>query len=648
MTSNPLVMKKCVFILINIVLFASISFSQAKYDTIWADGHFKVLSNLDNEVLEGVNITLRAEYVQHLEGSYTYQSVSTQYGFADFEVPVYIDSDVGFDLLSIDDIGIFPNTGNKLNIKIPDNNSTHLLLFDLSGRLVFEYELSSSASIDIGHLNNATYVYQLIGNGFEITNKFIKFTRENTTTSNVNNSKSTMNYEATYWVSWEKQNYHTDSVLMTLEEGDNGIIDLIIPYYREIEFWEDYLVFKDSETGNNVNVDVELYAWQENIDMELWDSVFYATTYSNGIVMDFSLPIYIDTIIDGYISPDVKTADYWIKWIPEQGEFTGFLTDSTIITINSNTEAIYIPIDPVPPLPQSQDLTGRVYLQDDDNNINIAVGATVYVTNSNNNETISTTTDENGDWIIYDFPINPWNDPDLYTAEVNFEYDDEHYAIEDVFYTTPQYDENTWSANDTIHSNLNALLPTKREGTSAARIGQHANRGTILDDILIYFNGVNEADIQSTLTNLTSFINETNNLYTIIESDTPVGDNGITFESNNENATTPITNVYETPWNHLLAYTSGATTSLSSPENFLVVGHEFLQGLGHEQVGWTESILYTPVQNYSEEDRIIQDIGRHYYNAAYHDQLHAIQITKLVEELNGKTKENATLQASKR
>jgi len=316
----------------------------------------------------------------------------------------------------------------------------------------------------------------------------------------------------------------------------------------------------------------------------------------------------------------------------------------SLATGDNGLELTYI--DPIPGPPQSQDLTGTVYLQDDDDIISPAVGATVYVSNLATGETISTTTDADGKWMVYDFPINPWNDPDYYTAEVSFEYDDNHYAIQDVYYTTPQYDENTWSASDTIHGDLNALLPTKREGTSALHIGQHAGRGSVLDTVKYYLgNSFNEAGKQAIRGHIENMNAQVNNLYTFLESETELGNDGINFEDNNENTTIPHTNAYETPWNHMLYYTSGANTSLSSAESFLVTIHELCRGLGHDGVAWgdpwEDSIMEDDAPNYSAEDRTIQKLSRPYYHAAYQDGLHAISITYLVEELDSKKKSNA-------
>lgn len=286
-------------------------------------------------------------------------------------------------------------------------------------------------------------------------------------------------------------------------------------------------------------------------------------------------------------------------------------------------------------LPDHQDLTGRVYQMDDNNNITVAPNANVYVTIDG--QTTLIPTDSNGDWMLNDVPCNK-------TAGVAFEINENYYAIEDVYYTTPVYDENTWTASDTIHGDLNALLPTKRDGTTAAHIGQHASSGTILDDILIYFNGVDETYRQAVLTDLTNFTNETPGLYNLIVSDTPVGDNGITISNDGVNETFPNTNADETPWNHTLSYTSGANTSISSPGDFLVTGHEFLRAVGHNGVGFY-SIMRVDAPDYTEEDRTIQDVARHYYNAAHHgDQIHAIHINKLVEQIDSKKKENATIQ----
>ncbi len=94
----------------------------------------------------------------------------------------------------------------------------------------------------------------------------------------------------------------------------------------------------------------------------------------------------------------------------------------------------------------------------------------------------------------------------------------------------------------------------------------------------------------------------------------------------------------------LLYYTTGANTSLSSTSSFLVTIHELLRGLGHNGVGWC-SIMEASAPDYTEEDRIIQDVARPYYSAACQgNQIHAIHINKLVEQIDSKKKENAVPQ----
>lgn len=620
------------------VAIIAFGYSQAKYDTIWGHGYFKVMSNLDNQILEGVNITLRAEDVPHLEGGYAHHTVSSQYGWAEFEIPVYIDSDVGLSSVSSNRYGIFPNIGSKLNVIVPDNSYAELRLYDLQGRLVLDHSLSVSCVYDIGFLPTGTYIYQLLGETFRITDKFVKINNAYTVASSRNNdsNKSVMSYDATYWVSWEYQDYKTDSILMDFEDGDNETIDLIIPYYRELVFWEDWIIFKNSETGDNVYVGVEIYAWQETIDMEVWDSVFYAFA-EDGLAFDVSLPVYIDTIVDGYIAPGEKSADYWVKWVPEQGEFSGYHTDSAIITINQNDEYIIIPIDPVTPLPQNQDLTGRV-LHQIGQNVTTYPLSTVYITNSSTGAVTSIEADENANWVFPNAPLNT-------TFLVSYEGNGSEWSPEDVAYTTPVYNENTWSASDTIHSGLTGIIVQPDDETTAEHLAQQGGHGTNQDIIEYYlipnsFTSIEEENVHNYFLNLTA---DENQAYVFTESTEPLNGTGITLSHGTNNTDADEADI-STSWNHHL-YPAKSAITTTNADSYIVFVHEVKQALGFQQVAWgpdyDESVMETPVQNYSQEDIAISKLVSTYYYDAYQNNTHGVPLSYLTPGVSKSTKEKA-------
>ncbi|RLD60258.1 MAG: hypothetical protein DRJ05_05000 [Bacteroidetes bacterium] len=126
-----------------------------------------------------------------------------------------------------------------------------------------------------------------------------------------------------------------------------------------------------------------------------------------------------------------------------------------------------------------------------------------------------------------------------------------------------------------------------------------------------------------------------NNSYIFEESFQPLGNMGIHIESGTNN-TQSYGNTFETPLGHNLYPVIYANTTLFGG-NPIVFVHEIKRALGFHEVAWagTESVMETPVQNYSQEDKdIAQHFDRPYWNAVYKDNKTWIDANNLAEDLN--------------
>jgi len=137
-------------------------------------------------------------------------------------------------------------------------------------------------------------------------------------------------------------------------------------------------------------------------------------------------------------------------------------------------------IDPITGPPQSQDLTGSV-LHQIGTSITDYPLATVYVKNNTTGAITSITADENANWVYPNADLNT-------TYSVSFEGTGTEWSPEEVYYTTPVYDENTWTASDTIHHGLDGIIMVPVEETTLEHFIQQSGQGTnILYWDLCYF-----------------------------------------------------------------------------------------------------------------------------------------------------------------
>ena len=330
------------------------------------------------------------------------------------------------------------------------------------------------------------------------------------------------------------------------------------------------------------------------------------------------------TLEDAVYELDVTAPDH----IPYHANVSFVVGDNSWTIVNMQEEE---------GLPQHQDLTGRV-LHQIGQSVTTYPFSTVYVTNSSTGAVTSIETDENANWIFPNAPLNT-------TFLVSYEGTGSEWSPEDVAYTTPVYNENTWSANDTIHSGLTGIIVQPDDGTTVEHLAQQGGHGTNQDTIEYYlipnsFTTPEEENVHNYFLDLTA---DENQAYIFTESTEPLNGIGITL-SHGTNNTIADPDDISTSWNHHLYPIKSATTTTTA-DSYIVFVHEVKRALGFDGVAWgpdyDESVMETPVENYSPEDISISKLVSTYYYDAYRNNTHGVPLSYLTPGVSKRTKEKA-------
>jgi len=251
-------------------LTPQVSSAQIEADTLWATGIISAKNTETGNPVGGVEVTMRPESVQMYTPDTTFNYV-TEGGFAPFNVIAYIDSTVGEQENELERNIKTWVWDKHLNIKLPSNiHEGRVSIFAINGQKLGEYSVNGQASIPLEGLANAVYVYSINTPEGVVSNKFTRW-GVGSSKDESRNFKSAQLYDATYWVKWEKEDYITDSMLVTVHDGENDPLFIQmepeggsgeVPQYQYIEgyIW-------DEDLSGLENTLVQIY--QENGDVLL-------------------------------------------------------------------------------------------------------------------------------------------------------------------------------------------------------------------------------------------------------------------------------------------------------------------------------------------------------------------------------------------
>lgn len=314
------------------------------------------------------------------------------------------------------------------------------------------------------------------------------------------------------------------------------------------------------------------------------------------------------------------TATYWAKW-----EHPDFFTDSTLITLEegNNGPILFYMASNIPPPIDNQDLEGYVWKLE---NTNLALpNAQVRATVNSTGAQYNATSDANGHFVINGLPLGEEITIDVGGISGR-------YSFAGINYTTPSSIDNP---ADSVNSNFGAVLPLKLASSSANHIRDQTRNGTEQDIIEFYLgNTLNTTEKNYIRNSFISLQSDENNVYIFAESNTQLNNTGINIEFGTYN-TQSYTDEINTPIGSILHPVIYANSTMSTG-NYFKFTHEIKRALGFDGVAWVgvESVMETPVQNYTQEDKdIAQFVERPYWNAVYNDNKTWIDLNKIVEEM---------------
>ena len=215
--------------------------AQIEADTLWGEGIFSAKNIENNAGVSNINLYLTPESMAMTTPDTTYEFITGTNGWAIFEepgLPVYIDSTTGIRDLLQSESSVVPNFGSEMNAFFPQVQQGSIEVYNMAGQLVEKRDFHSDHEyLQLDNLATGMYVYNIrTTDGVELGGKFLKqdlplkgpaSRPSNATQSNL---KSITNHEATYWAKWvdPEGNFYTDSTLVTIEEGNNGFVQLFM------------------------------------------------------------------------------------------------------------------------------------------------------------------------------------------------------------------------------------------------------------------------------------------------------------------------------------------------------------------------------------------------------------------------------------
>lgn len=311
--------------------------------------------------------------------------------------------------------------------------------------------------------------------------------------------------------------------------------------------------------------------------------------------------------------------------IEADGYYT--LTDQRIVTEGDQGTDFYTLISDEEPPIDNLDIEGYVWQLENTSNTleNVDVKVTV---NSNGDEYI-TTSDSNGYFVVNDLPLGETITFDIGGLT-------SRYSFTGVNFTTP---EEIANPADSVNSNFSAVLPLKLASSSAQHIKDQSKSGTQQQVIEFYLgNSFNETQKNTIRNYFLNFEADEGGIYDFEESATQLTNSGINIEYGTYN-TSINAEAIETPLGETF-YPILYANSTMGVGNYFKFVHEIKRGIGFAEVAWAgvESVMETPVQNYTLEDKEIAEfVERPYWNAVYQEEKTWIKTDNISEDMNSKS-----------
>ena len=315
------------------------------------------------------------------------------------------------------------------------------------------------------------------------------------------------------------------------------------------------------------------------------------------------------------------TAVYDIT-IEADGYYT--LTDTRKVAEGDNGMDFYTLISDEEPPIDNIDIEGYVWALENTNNP--LENAQVKVTVNSNGDEYTANSDSTGHFVVNGIPLG---------EEITFDIGGitGRYSFTGIDFTTPTTISNP---ADSVNSNFSAVLPLKLTSSSAQHIDDMTASGTNQDTILYYYKPEVSSTNRTTYnTWFTQLGLDEGGVYTFIESQTELTDKGIIIGNGTPN-TQPYAEEIITPIGETLFPVKYANTTLN-PISYEVFVHEIKRGVGYLEVSFN-SVMETPVQNYTLEDKEIAEfVARPYEIALYEQGKTWIKLDNISEDMNSKS-----------
>lgn len=599
-------------------------------ETINGQGTFRTINETE-ESIPGVNLSLRAQDMEESVPADTYQLTTNDFGEADFDIPVYTNVGVGIEELKKNDKAkIAPNFGGEMNAYLSRIQKGTVDLYDLNGRLVKSESFNSDhAYLKLQDLSNGMYVYTirtvdgLIGEG--------KFMKDNSPTKKPSAFDSSSDdikddlfkgiemYNATYWVKWDKTGYKKDSTLIDFQDGNNGLIELVIEALPNDTIWGEGVLqtINQEEMDFITNVSLTLQAEEMNDIMN--ETEYDLITNNNGGVA-FRVPVYIGTNPENALE-DIAT--YSVSFSKE-----GYYDGKTSLEFSVGDNGFkFVDLTPLPGIPQTQDIKG--FVTNGDDNYSPIANASLILKRLRDGTIFTTTSADDGSFIFEDIPIeneNGYNETDFEFSAGGI---DGMFSYENLPYVTPDKIDDS-NVNDTINDGFGVVLKYKN-GLTAKHIKDQSRHGTTQDDIMYYLGESFTASQKEIIRGyFDQFKTDENTIYNFVESSSELDKTGINIEYGTYNTSTNGV-WYETPFGKLSPVTFATTTM--GVGDYITFVHEIKRALGLHEVGWN-SVMNTNAIVYTQEDKDIATFNRTYWNSVYFDKKTNINLNYIVEDLS--------------
>ncbi|UBM62949.1 T9SS type A sorting domain-containing protein [Candidatus Sulfidibacterium hydrothermale] len=319
-------------------------------DTVTGYGYIATADELTKQILAHVVLSLSPDSVSGVPADTVWKLETNEAGTAFFSLPVKISSADAISLFPVLNARVFPHSGSGFNFISPVIVHAKILVFNANGLLVTVEEITGRhAFVNLRNQSNGLYVYRVVGDkGVVSSGKFIK---TNGVVKNVRGEvpdnafksadfgfKSTASEVAYYWLKWRKEGYKTDSVRLSLHEGDNGTQTIAMEPLPLDTLWATGN-FKAVDENNMGLEDVILYFKPDSVFNHTPDTTFKMETKADGSI-SFKVPVWISNIS----KQDPINAKYQLKWSED-----GYKTDSAAFTLTEGDNGTQtIKLTPLP------------------------------------------------------------------------------------------------------------------------------------------------------------------------------------------------------------------------------------------------------------------------------------------------------------